>query len=348
MKYLYSLLILLLIGCSESENKEKDVKTLENKPLKALIIDGENNHGIWPKTSIMMKSYLEEIGFKVEIKRKKYLWIGPHHDVPKEKGAESLLTDFPISSSSTHIAVEEPKVDSTYIIDFSSYDLIVSNFGWKSTALPPQTQQSLESFISNGGGLIVVHAANNAWREWKEYNEMIALGGWGNRNEKDGPYLYYNEEGEVIRNSEAGSCGSHGPQMEFLIETRAPEHPIMKGIPAQWLHAKDELYDRLRGPAKNVTILATAYSDPIENGPPWNKEVKGSGRHEPILMAIDYGKGRVFHTTLGHMDYSMECVGFITTFKRGAEWAATGQVTQSIPEDFPTKEKTSSRSWKMK
>jgi type 1 glutamine amidotransferase len=63
-------------------------------------------------------------------------------------------------------------------------------------------------------------------------------------------------------------------------------------------------------------------------------------------MAINYGKGRIFHTTLGHFDYAMECVGFITTFQRGAEWAATGEVTQAIPDDFPSADQSSSRSWK--
>jgi type 1 glutamine amidotransferase len=94
-----------------------------------------------------------------------------------------------------------------------------------------------------------------------------------------------------------------------------------------------------------MTILATAYSDPEKNGPPWSPDVKGTDRHEPMLMAINYGKGRVFHTALGHMDYSMECVGFITTFLRGAEWAATGKVTQEIPADFPDKNKLNARKW---
>ena len=67
-----------------------------------------------------------------------------------------------------------------------------------------------------------------------------------------------------------------------------------------------------------------------------------------MLMTIDYGKGRIFHTTLGHIDYSMECVGFITTLQRGTEWAATGKVTQSIPDDFPTAVTSSSRKWMAK
>ena len=101
------------------------------------------------------------------------------------------------------------------------------------------------------------------------------------------------------------------------------------------MHAQDELYDRLRGPAPDaMTILATAFSDP---------DMDGSGEQEPMLMALTYGRGRVFHTTLGHGPEAMRCVGFIATMQRGVEWAATGKVTQSVPADFPTAEKVSSR-----
>jgi type 1 glutamine amidotransferase len=64
-----------------------------------------------------------------------------------------------------------------------------------------------------------------------------------------------------------------------------------------------------------------------------------------MMFTIDYGQGRVFHTLMGHTDYSMECVGFIVTLQRSAEWAATGEVTQEIPDDFPTTDQISARSW---
>ena len=100
------------------------------------------------------------------------------------------------------------------------------------------------------------------------------------------------------------------------------------------MHAGDELYATLRGPGQNMKVLATAHSDPAN---------KGTGRDEPILMAISYGKGRVFHTAMGHDVAALRCVGFITTFQRGTEWAATGKVTQKIPADFPTADKVSVR-----
>ena len=88
-----------------------------------------------------------------------------------------------------------------------------------------------------------------------------------------------------------------------------------------------------------MNVLATAYASP---------DKKGSGRHEPMLMTIDYEKGRIFHSTLGHADYSCECVGFITTFLRGTQWAATGKVTIPVPKDYPTADKTSSRKFEAK
>ena len=344
------------ICCNEKKATTPSVKEVENSsimssaPLNALIIDGENNHGIWPKTTMMMKDYLESTGlFKVDINRKAFTWQGPHHNVEVNDNykIEELLKEYPLDSEQVDNAVPEPKNDPTFSPKFSDYDVVINNLGWKSTSWTEKTKKAFEEYMSEGGGLVIIHAANNSFGDWNEYNKMIGLGGWGGRNTESGPYVYYNVEGDRVDDKAEGPCGSHGPQFEFKITTRTPDHPIMQGLPLEWLHTKDELYDRLRGPAINMTVLATAFSDKEKNGPPWNEKVDGTGRHEPMLFTVDYGKGRVFHTTLGHMDYSMECVGFITTLQRGAEWAATGSVSQAIPEDFPSAEKTSSRSWKL-
>ena len=273
----------------------------DDPKMKALIVDGQNNHGNWPKTTQMMKKYLEQTGlFQVDV------------------------------------ATTKPKgEDKDYKPEFKKYDVVVSNYN--GTMWPKETQDAFVDYMKNGGGLVVVHAANNAFGNWKEYNEIIGLGGWGGRNEKSGPYVYYNNKGEIVRDSKKGRGGHHGPQHPFPIVIREAEHPITKGMPKAWLHEKDELYDYLRGPANNMKILATALAA---------KDQGGSGRHEPMLLTVTYGKGRVFHTPMGHGNYSQECVGFIVSLQRGAEWAATGKVTQKIPDDFPTLDKISKRAFK--
>ena len=297
-----------------------------NKKIKTLIIDGQNNHGQWPKITFMMKDYLEETGlFKVDVRRTAFTWRG-----------DDLIPRYKIKGAQKTQALKESKTDPDYKPKFSKYDLVVCNFGWKAAPWPKETQSALEEFVSAGGGLVIVHAADNSFPEWLEYNKMIGLGGWGDRSEKDGPYVYYNDEDELVRNMEKGKAGSHGPQSEYQVQIRNKEHPITKGMPEYWIHAKDELYAKLRGPAENMEILATAYS---------SEDNKGTGRHEPILMVLNYGQGRVFHTPMGHVDYSIACVGFIISLQRGSEWAATGEVSIGIPKDFPTADRSSSREY---
>jgi len=297
--------------------------------IKVLIVDGQNNHAVWPKSTIMMRQYLQETGlFEVEIDRTQFTW--------KAKREKAFL---PLAGVGETQDLKNPKTDPDFTPDFSQYDVVVSNFGWKAADWPDSTQRALEAYMEKGGGFVSVHAADNSFPSWEEYNKMIGLGGWGGRNEKDGPYVYYTNEGKLVRDMSPGSAGTHGPQHQFPITVRVPNHPITQGMPKVWLTTKDECYAKLRGPAENMTVLAT--------GKEMTEKPK-TDRHEPMLMVVKYGKGRVFHTTLGHDDYSCEGVGFIVSFTRGVEWAATGKVTQPIPDDFPTAEKASFRKFELK
>jgi hypothetical protein len=302
--------------------------TVEAK-IKVLIVDGQNNHEVWPKSTIMMKQYLEETGlFSVDIRRTKYTWKGE-----REK---AYLTLAGVGETQD---LKDPKADPDFILSFKKYDVVVSNFGWNAADWPEVTQKALEKYMKAGGGFVTVHAADNSFPNWLEYNKMIGLGGWGDRTEKAGPYVYYTNEGELVRDNTPGSAGSHGPQHIIPVTTRVSDHPITKGLPKVWLTAKDECYAKLRGPGENMIILATG------------KDMSGKAptdRHEPVLMVLTYGNGRIFHTTLGHDDYSCEGVGFITTFLRGVEWAATGKVTLPVPADFPTAEESTSRKFALK
>lgn len=300
-------------------------------PIKVLIVDGQNNHN-WRGTTPILKKILEDAKlFKVDVATAPDKPGRPRE--PKDiktneqarKTYEDQLAAFTQADAKykTEFPAFRPK--------FSDYAVVVSNYNGDLWA--KETQSDFAKFVANGGGFVAVHAANNSFPEWPEYNAMIGVGGWGGRNEKSGPYVRL-REGKFILDTSKGNGGSHGKQHEFLVEIRQKDHPIVAGLPEKWMHASDELYDRLRGPATNLNVLATAFAD---------KSTGGSNEHEPMLMVIEYEKGRVFHTTLGHSDVSMKCVGFRVTFARGCEWAATGKVTQKVPEDFPGAEKVSSR-----
>ncbi|HEV7348911.1 ThuA domain-containing protein [Telluribacter sp.] len=318
-RYLLLVLLVLLGGNPAWAQPKKGAK-----PIRTLIVDGQNNHDQWPKITYLMKQYLEETGkFSVDVKRTRYTWKG-----------DEFISAYTLAGTQNTQALAKSRVDSSFRPDFSKYDLVVCNFGWNAAPWPRETQLAFEQFISKGGGLVVVHAANNSFPDWPAYNKMIGLGGWGDRTEKDGPYVYYDQKGKLVRDMQPGNAGSHGAQKEFLVTIRKPDHPITKGMPLTWMHTKDEMYDRLRGPAENMEVLATAFSP---------KDNRGTDRHEPMMMTITYGKGRIFHTPMGHVDYSVECVGFITTLQRGAQWAATGKVDIPVPADFPTAETTSQR-----
>jgi type 1 glutamine amidotransferase len=285
-------------------------------PHRILLVTGQSNrYHDWTKSSPLVKQYLEQTGlFAVEVA------------TTPAQGADM----------------------SSFQPDFKPYAAVVVMY--EGDEWPAATKAAFVDYMKNGGGLVSIHDTDNAFPNWAEWNEMTGVGGWGlkpdgslgARDEKWGPKIRW-RDGHIVLDETPGKAGSHPPPHDFVVTTRTPDHPIMRGLPAAWLHTRDEIYSNLRGPAKNVTVLATAVPDPA-------KFKNATGENEPMLMTISYGKGRVFHTTLGHVGpkdtppyLPITCAGFIVTLQRGTEWAATGNVTQAVPADFPTVEKPSSR-----
>jgi type 1 glutamine amidotransferase len=283
---------------------------------RAMLLTGQANpYHDWTKSTPLIRTYLEQTGlFAVDVV------------TTPPKGAD--MSGF------------RPK--------FSAYAVIV--MAYEGAEWPATTKQAFIDYMRNGGGLVSIHDTDNAFPFWKEWNEMIGVGGWGYkpdgsigaRDETWGPKIRW-RDGKMVLDDTPGKAQHPNPAYDYPVVTRAPEHPIMKGLPATWMHARDEIYSQLRGPAKNVTVLATAVPD-LAKAPP------ATGENEPVLMTITYGQGRIFHTTFGHVAPAntppfpaLDCVGFIVTLQRGTEWAATGRVTQRVPDDFPTAEKVSRR-----
>jgi hypothetical protein len=162
--------------------------------LKALVVDGQNNHP-WQETTPFLKSLLEETGlFKV--------------DVATTPPARQPMDNF------------KP--------EFSKYDVIVLNYNGDDW--PEATRNAFEEYVKNGGGVVVFHAANNAFPNWKAYNEIIAVGGWGNRNEKSGPMIRLPRRQNGARHHDPGAGRLARSATPFLLEIRDKEHLLSRRV----------------------------------------------------------------------------------------------------------------------
>ena len=130
--------------------------------LKLLIVDGQNNHN-WKAMTPPMKASLEATGrFTVDVA------TTPDAKAPKEAW-------------------------DSFRPEFTRYDAVLSNYNGQ--PWPDRVQKALEEYVAGGGGLVVVHAANNAFQGWPEWNKMIGLG-W--RDSKFGDRVYY-QDGKLQR-----------------------------------------------------------------------------------------------------------------------------------------------------
>lgn len=266
--------------------------------VRVLIITGQNNHD-WARSTPMIESLLEETGrFTVTVST-----------TPSEEAPEDAWNAW------------RP--------DFSRHDVVLSDYNGK--MWPESVKTGFVTYVSGGGGVVLVHAANNAFGGWKEFEDMTGLlwrdSGYGDR-------LYLDGDLKLVRSPKGDGPGAgHGDSHAYQITSREKDHPILKGMPEVWMHVSDELYHGQRGPAKDMHILATAFS---------SRESKGTGVHEPMVWWIPAGKGKVVTLVPGHLGKGQgrpsayDCVGFRTLLQRSTEWAATGKVTIPVPENFPT------------
>ncbi len=229
--------------------------------------------------------------------------------------------------------VTAPAKGNPFNPQFDRYKVVILNYS--SDEWPLETMAAFNRYVNAGGGLVVLASAEKAFPSWADYNSMIAISGAPNRDKAAGPIWFFQNENLAFDAETPGPAGqAPQPDQPFQVTIRNTEHPITKGLPLIWMHSTDTLAGHLRGPGKNMLLLATAHSD---------KDHGGTGREEPVLLTITYGKGRVFHTLLGRTAEGMTGIGFQTVLQRAAEWAATGKVIARVPSDFPHEDKVSVR-----
>jgi type 1 glutamine amidotransferase len=193
------------------------------------------------------------------------------------------------------------------------YDLVILNyFDSRKPALRwgERADQALIDYVQSGKGLLVYHFSVAAFDGWTEFEKMSA-GNWRPNN------------------------GHHSARHDFRVDVRDSEHPVMQGMKKSFPQPNDELYANLKWqPAGSFHVLATAYDDHALYNGKARQPTPGAGLDQPMLWTVEYGKGRVFTTALGHDAAAVNTPAFIGTFVRGAEWAATGKVTIPPPPEL--------------
>ena len=212
--------------------------------------------------------------------------------------------------------------------DFSKFDVVIQNYNnlQGGAPWPALARAAFERFVQNGGGVFILHSANNSFADWDAYNHIIGLG-W--RKKDYGTALQIGPDESIIRIPPGqGQDTSHRPRQDRLIHLLGDD-PIHAGMPRTWMTPLLEVYNYTRGPAENVSVLS------------WAEDPKTQARW-PTEWTVTYGKGRVYCSSFGHVWHDevapvdMRCAGFQTVLVRALQWLAQRPVTYPIPPDFPT------------
>ena len=193
------------------------------------------------------------------------------------------------------------------------YDVVILNYYEKKQPelrWGERADTALLNYVRGGKGLVVYHFAMAAFEGWDEYEKMCGAN-WRPNN------------------------GHHSARHDFTVKIKDQEHPVTRGMQASFLQSNDELYANLKWqPEGAYHVLATAWDDHSRYKPGEKQPIPGPGLDQPMLWTVNYGKGRVFVTALGHDPDAMKSAGFVATLTRGAEWAATGKVSIPLVEEL--------------
>ena len=225
----------------------------------------------------------------------------------KWKETTPFLADLLTKAGLKADVTETPARDLTPA-NLAKYDVLLLNYkdtknGGPDTRWSGANQRAFTEAVAGGKGLVVYHHASSAFISGSDFDkefERVIAGGWRKQ-------------------------GNHGKRHVFTVTTRKTDHPITQGMPAEFVHANDELYQNSVMLPDSV-VLATAYSDK-------SLDPKNTGKHEPVVWVASYGKGRVCENVLGHDVDAMKSPGFQTLLIRGVEWAATGKARHPAPAE---------------
>jgi len=166
----------------------------------------------------------------------------------------------------------------------TNYAAVLLHFqNWEVAGPGPAARENLGRYVENGGGLVSVHFACGAWHgEWPEFQNFVGR-------------VWHGTKGT-----------QHDARGRFKVQIVDQSHPVTKGLSD--FETDDELYTCLTGDAP-IHVLAEATS-------------KVDKKEHPMAFVREYGKGRVFLTTLGHDVKAFTNSSVPQLLQQGCAWTA--------------------------
>ncbi|MDR3181739.1 MAG: ThuA domain-containing protein [Planctomycetaceae bacterium] len=163
----------------------------------------------------------------------------------------------------------------------NDYDVILFYFkNYSPLKRNDKAKDNLKAFVENGGGLGLIHFSCGAFEDWREF-EQFSGRIWDPKKR------------------------AHDPYGNFTVRYINREHPITKGLAD--FETTDELYTCLKDSPLPIEVLAEATS-------------KVDKQPYPMVFVLNKGKGRIFHTALGHDIKAVSSDGFRELISRASLW----------------------------
>jgi len=216
-------------------------------------------------------------------------------------GTESGLWDSTLRTDAEALTKKKLEYNAKNLTNFDA----VLFFTGGDLEMDAQQKSDFLSFIhEEGKGFIGIHSATITFVDWPEYGEMI--GG------------YYDEH----------PWGT----FDAPIIVEDPAFPGMQQWPKSFV-LRDEIYQMRNYSRDKVRVLMRLDAAKIDLG---NKNVHRTDRDFAVTWAKMYGKGRVYYTTLGHVQENWDDPKFQKMLIEAIKWT-TGITNADItPQPLPS------------
>ncbi|MFV0364374.1 MAG: ThuA domain-containing protein [Suipraeoptans sp.] len=210
------------------------------------------------------------------------------------------------------------------------YDAVFVNYDGKENVETPfvgwgsETEKALYQYVKNGGGAIMYHSSfiKGEPEFPEEYTRLVGC------------------------DFDFAGGGRKSPKLEMIVDTKAEAGEIVEGAAKSWMTVQEDFFVNMKWLSDvPINVVATVRDD-IEDYTPEKtqahrryefenvdlEKLPGMNTDQPVAWTHNYGKGRVFTTSIGHGPDTLRRPNFVGMICRATEWVASGKITIPYPE----------------